>query len=152
VTLVVLWLATDVGFFVLGGHGGLTRGPSPGAGDASGIAGSRVPSEESSAQPISGPYLLLLEAVDSPAPDQEKEMQARADDLNKTMRAYANLGWKPWFGVRAAENGQLQLVFGETNPGVFGITRDGWEDFALRMRKPPREGPGFTNAHWLQIK
>ncbi len=154
VTLIVLWLATDVLFYVFGhyqegrahGHGDGYASGDPGNRPASGQAGSADESDGA------GSYVIVLESVDDASPDNIQHLNRSASDLNKIMIKNAALGWKPWFGVRQPENGQLQLVYGETSDGVFGIARSKlWEDFAQVMREKPPKGAGYAEARWMQV-
>lgn len=150
VTLIVLWLASDVGFFVLGGHANDRH--DPGAGTAPGLSGERHLADDANPAAVVGGYVLVLESVATPTPEAESRLASQAQNLNKVMSANASLGWKPWFGVRHPENGELQLVFGETSPGTFGVPRQNWEEFARVMTQPPPRGAGYPGAHWLALR
>ncbi len=156
-TIGVLWLFSCVLFFVIGrqyekSQVRPTPPSNPGAGFAAGDAGYRelaAPVETVSAH--QGNALLILEAKPVANAEVLKAQQARADQLNEFVRKQKNTKWAPYFGVRQPVNGGTELVFGMTAPGVFGVAKDDFKDFARTLAAPAPSGGGFVSAKWITL-
>ncbi len=150
VTLIVLWIASCVLCFVLGQHERERRTPPAATTFAAGDAGNRdAPDPAKSAVKPLGDHVLVLTSENTFSADLERAYQDRAVQLNDIMLKNASRGWKPFFGVRRPTNGGLQLVFGEVAPGVFGVNKKDFEDFARLMAQP--KGGGYASAKWVPL-
>lgn len=155
VTLIVLWIASCVLCFVLGGKSSERRGPAVDAGYAVGEAGGReAPKPDDAPTRALGEDLLVLSQVagSSVTPELEQQYRLRASQLNDIMRKNGERGWKPWFGVRRPPSGELQLVFGEVAAGQYGVPKKDFDDFARMMAQPPPKGGNFGSAVWVKVK
>jgi hypothetical protein len=144
VTLAVFWIACCAVFFVLGTHAGDHRGDNPGEGVAAGAAGERKPvGDDSSASRPLGNSVLIVNSVPSWTQAAQNHFQAEVERLNAVMVNNTARGWKPWFGMRKPVNGELELVFGEIAPGVYGVSQQDYLEFAEELRKA-----GYSNCRW----
>ena len=138
VTLVVLWISCCVFFFWIGQHSA-DRHEAASAGYAAGEAGNREGSANAAADagaghPL-GDYVLVLDSVPSWTQEAEDRYRSEVAELNAIMVKNTARGWKPWFGIRKPDSGELELVFGEVAPEVYGVNKADFTDFALLLKK-----------------
>jgi hypothetical protein len=143
-TLLLLWIATCVLAFVLGKRAGAL---------APVVVASTPPEMVAHADPAPAPAAdMVLQLL----PDQANtaamrdQLQKQADGLNKIMIDNAGKGWKPYFAVREAGSGALQLIYGRTEDGHLGIDSRQFADFARLLQQPQAKGgAGFPSAVWV---
>jgi hypothetical protein len=148
VTLAVFWIACCLVFFVLGTHSGDHRGDNPGEGIAAGIAGDRKhASDDTAATRPLGDSVLVLNSVPTWSQEAENNFQAEVADLNAIMVKNTSRGWKPWFGIRRPANGELELVFGEVAPNIYGVNQQDYLEFAELLKKARK-----YNYRWVPLR
>ena len=155
--LFLLWLVTLVATFFVGQYFG-KRGVAPddpGAGYATGEAGTRAPRSEAPSEQAPaikapavgqpGGHILVLASVARANSDDEQRFSNDAKRLNQFAEQNARSGYRPWFGVRKPSSGGLQLVFGLVN-GQFGVDKEPFAAFADALDRA-----GYKGAHWVRV-